>query len=376
MFSSLAFLALSASLIAGCGGGGGSTAPATGTTPPPAAKGAISGTAVKGPVNGATVVAYAINGGAMGSQIATATTDSQGNFSLSMGSYAGPVMLQMSGGTYTDEATGTNMPMMSGDVMTAVLPAMSAGSTVSNIQMTPLTSMAQTMAQHLSGGMTDANIATANTAVGRYFMVSDILHIQPMNPLTSGSGNASNQDAINYGMVMAAMSQFARNQGMSSSSAMVTDMMDDAMDGIMDGRMPGGPVMMGGMGVSTMMPGTAGTTGLAKAMATFLTSAQNRSGVATATVQALMNQLNGSNGQMMGGGTVPVVNATLSGKVFNGPMSQAMVTAYALNGGSRGAQIASTATDAQGAFTMSLGSYTGPVMLASTMPPAIAWARA
>jgi hypothetical protein len=203
--------------------------------------------------------------------------------------------------------------------------------------------------------------------VGKYFMVSDILHVQPMNPLTSGSGNASNQDAINYGMVMAAMSQFARNQGMSSSSAMVTDMMDDAMDGVMDGRMSGSPVMMGGMGMSTMMPTSAGTTGLATAMAAFMTSAQNRSGVAAATVQTLMNQLSGSNGQMMGsGGTGSVVNGTVSGKVFNGPMSQAMVTAYALNGGSRGAQIASTATDTQGAFSMSLGSYTGPVMMQVT----------
>ncbi len=68
-------------------------------------------------------------------------------------------------------------------------------------------------------------------------MVSDILHIQPMNPLVAGSGSAASQDAINYGMAMAAMSQYAKGQGMSASSAIVTAMMNDASDGMMDGRM-------------------------------------------------------------------------------------------------------------------------------------------
>jgi len=351
--------------LAGCGGGGGSGSGSTGTggTPPPPVSGTVSGTAVKGPVSGATVTAYAISGGAMGTKIASASTDAQGNFSLAMGAYTGPVMLQLTGGSYADEASGNSMSMMSGDVMTAVLPAMTAGATVSGIQLTPLTSMAQSMAQRLSGGMTDANIATANTAMDRYFMVTDILHNAPMNPLVSGSGNAATQDAINYGMTLAAMSQQARSQGMSSSSAMVTAMMNDASDSIMDGRMSGGAVMMGGMGMSMAMPATAGTSGMASAMSIFMASAQNRSGVTVATMQQLMNQLNASNGRMMSNGTGSAVNGTMSGMVFNGAMSQGTVTAYAVNNGTMGAQIASTAADAKGAFTMSLGTYSGPVML-------------
>jgi hypothetical protein len=223
--------------------------------------------------------------------------------------------------------------------------------------------MAQSMAQRLAGGMSDANITDANTNVGKYFMVTDILHNVPMNPLTAGSGNAATQDAINYGMTLAAMSQQARAQGMSSSSAMVTAMMNDASDSVMDGRMSGGGVMMGGMGTGTMMPTNAGTSGMASAMSTFMASAQNRSGVTAATMQQLMNQLNASNGQMMGGGTGSAVNGTMSGRVFNGAMSQGTVTAYAVNSGTMGAQIASTAMDTQGAFTMSLGAYAGPVML-------------
>ena len=353
------FLVSASLALAACGGGGGSGA----GTPPPPLSGAVSGTAVKGPVSSATVTAYGLSNGTMGAKITSSSTDAQGNFSLSMGSYTGPVMLQLTGGTYTDEASGGSMPMLSGDAMTAVLPTMAAGATLSGIQLTPLTSMAQAMAQRLSGGMTDANIATANSAVDRYFMVTDILHNAPMNSIQSGSENAASQDAINSGMALAAMSQLAKGQGMNSSSAMVTAMINDASDGIMDGRMDGSAVMMGGMGTGVSMPATAGTIGLASAMSAFMASAQNRSGVAAPTLQTLMNQLNGSNGQMMGNGTGSVVNGTMSGKVFNGPMSQATVTAYAVNNGTMGGQIASTVTDAQGAFTMSLGTYAGPVML-------------
>ena len=360
--AALGFLVSTSLALAACGGGG-SGSGGTSSPPPPPVSGIVSGTAVKGPVTGATVTAYAINIGTIGDKIVSASTDAQGNFSLSMGAYTGPVMLQMSGGTYSDEASGNSMTMMSGDVMTAVLPTMAAGATVSGIQVTPLTSMAQTMAQHLAGGMTDANIGTANTAVDHYFMVTDILHNAPMNPLVSGSGSAATQDTINYGMSLAAMSQLAASQGMSSSSAMVTAMMNDAADGIMDGKMAGSAVMMGGMGSSTMMPANTGTSGLASAMSTFMTSAQNHSGVAVATVQTLMNQLRGSNGQMMGSGTGSVVNGTMSGKIFNGTMSQGTVAAYAVNNGTMGGQIASAAADVQGSFTMSLGTYAGAVML-------------
>lgn len=347
--------------LAACGGGGSGSS----GTPPPPTQGTISGTAVKGPVSGGTVTAYAITNGTMGAQIGSATTDSSGNFTISIGTYTGPVMLQMTGGSYTDEATGTTMSMLSGDAITAVMQTVAAGSTTTGIQMTPLTAMAQTMAAHMTGGMSDANIATANTDVGTYFMVNDILHTMPMNPLVSGSGSGS-QDAINYGMAIAAMCELAQSVGMSSSSAMVTAMMNDAADGTFDGKMFGSPVMMGGMGMGMGMPTNAGTAGLGAAMLAFMNSAENKSGVTTTMMASLMNFLNGSTGSMMGSGGSPPVNGMMSGTAFYGAMSQGTVTAFAIAGGVKGAQIASTTMTAQGTFSMSIGAYTGPVMLQLT----------
>jgi hypothetical protein len=249
------------STLFGCGGGGGGTTPAIGG-------GTMSGTAVKGPVAGATVTAYGITNGGMGTQITTGTTDSMGNFSVSIGAYSGPVMLQLSGGTYVDEATGATVPLAPGDAMTAVIPSVTSGETVTNI------------------------------------MVSDILRTEPMDGAISGSGNTATTDMKNYGIAIAAMSQYAQTIGMTDPAALITAMMNDASDGIMNGRMGSIQIAMGGMGGGmmgggTMMLSTAGTSGLATAISQFLNNASvNQSGLTTAGMQTLINALNASNGTL------------------------------------------------------------------------------
>ncbi len=285
----LIVLTISLASLAGCGNGDDEEGTIEGT---------ISGTAIKGPAANATITAFAINAeGTKGSQIGTGHTDGQGNFSVSVGNHSGPVMLQMAAGSYMDEATGVNMSMQQSDVMTCVIPSMSAGSAVGGIHITPLTSMAQMLAQGMSGNMTPANITSANTAVGNYFMVNDILHTQPMDPLMQGSGSGADQNMRDYGMAIAAMSQYAKDIGMPFSSGMVTAVMNDASDGHMNGMMGSSGIMMGGgMMGGTMMSSGAGTTGLANAMTEFIQSPMNKSGVSVQDIANLINKLNTSDG--------------------------------------------------------------------------------
>lgn len=357
--STLAALIGSSFFLLACGGGGG------GTTPP-ASSGTISGTVVKGPASGAAIVAFAIGNGTMGAQIGGGTTDSMGNFTFSIGDYSGPMMLQASGGTYTDEATHAPMTMQVADVMACAIPSVAAGATTTGIQITPLTSMAHARVHHMTGGITPANIAAANTAVGTYFSVRDILGTVPMNPMVAGSGSAATQDMRNYGMAIAAMSQYAKTIGMPASSGMVTAMMNDASDGVMDGKMGTASIPMGGgmMGGSMMQP-TAGTTGLATAMTTFVGSPMNESGVTVSDMQALIDQLSGSNGQLpgAGGGTT---TGLVNGAAMKGPVSRGTVAAYAIDNGMMGAQLGSAPTDVAGNFSVPLGTYAGPVMLQMT----------
>src|SRR3989339_1387533 len=88
--------------LGGCGSGGGTSSfsDSSGSTPDSAST--LQGAAVQGPVSGATVTAFAIENGAMGAQLGSATTDAQGNFTMPLSDYTGPVLLQMSGGSYTD----------------------------------------------------------------------------------------------------------------------------------------------------------------------------------------------------------------------------------------------------------------------------------
>jgi len=159
----------------------------------------------------------------------------------------------------------------------------------------------------MAGGMTDANITAANTAMGNYFTVSDILHIRPMNPLVAGSGIAVGitQDMKNYGLTIAAMSQSAKTLNMTVSSAFVTAMMSDASDGIMNGNMGSTQITMpmssgmgGGMNGMGNMAATAGTSGLVTAMTTFMGSATNLSGLTTADMTTLTTKLTNSKGQI------------------------------------------------------------------------------
>jgi hypothetical protein len=270
------------------GGGGGMTSTS------------VSGTVFNGPMTQATVTAFAIDNGMPGARIASVTTDPQGNFTMPLGNYSGAVMLQTSGGTYVDEATGTTMTMGAGDLMSAVMPAVASGTAASGVWLTAMTSMAQARAAGMAGGMTDINIAAANTAVGNYFSVGDILKTRPMDPTVAGPGTDASQDARNYGMSLAAMSQYAENLNMSVSSAMVTAMTSDAADGIMDGMRGRSPISMstgGMMGGGNMSP-TAGAGGLAAAMTTFMNSAVNASGMTAADMAALIQKLANCDGRI------------------------------------------------------------------------------
>lgn len=168
--------------------------------------------------------------------------------------------------------------------------------------MTPLTSMAQMMAQNMTGSMTIQNITAANNAISQYFNIDDILHTPPMNTAVNGSGFGASQYMKNYGMTIAAMSKYANMIEMTVSSGIVTAMMNDASDGYMNGMMGtseimmGGGMMGGGMMGGTMMSPDAGTSGLAAAMMQFIQSPMNKSGVTVEEMMVLIFKLDTSSG--------------------------------------------------------------------------------
>ncbi|MFO0754288.1 MAG: hypothetical protein U0411_13320 [Thermodesulfovibrionales bacterium] len=258
IFAFITALVAGISLVS-CGGGGGGTSGSTSSDT------VISGVVSKGPVNGATVNGYAIENGAKGRQMGTATTGQDGSFSMNMGSYSGPMLLEASGGSYMDEATGQNTPM--GSMMFRAAADNVSGSF--SMSLTPMTEMA---VQYMNGNYSSQMMSTANQVMGSVFGVSDIIGTKPKDVQTASKAGQENETY--YGLMLAAMSQFSSTtstdiptimQGMLDAMTTNNTQMLDYYTGMMSQSFTDfamGPQNMTGMTPSSGMMSTSGITGM------------------------------------------------------------------------------------------------------------------
>ena len=192
-------------ITAACGGGGG------GSTPPPASN-TVAGVAAAGIIKGGTVKVfgpYSSVSGADKKQIgATVQTSlTTGAYSVDLGSYTGPVIVEVSGGSYVDEATGATTSIPAGAPLRAV--AVSSTGSV-NVAVTPLTELAAKQAATLAGAgvkLTDTTINQANAQVSDLFKV-DIIATQPLDASAPLVGTQAQKD---YTLALAALSQLAND---------------------------------------------------------------------------------------------------------------------------------------------------------------------
>ncbi|MCJ0765844.1 hypothetical protein [Variovorax terrae] len=186
-----------AGLITACGGGDGLIAAAGngGAT-------TVTGAAVKGPVANATVTLYAVNSaGVRGASLGTASTDARGSYSLTV-PYKGDLLIEVTGGSYTDEASGATRPLT--DTMRVMTTSGSEGGTITGI-VTPLTTIAYSMAQRAGGGATVRNYGAALNSVGTQFQLGTV-NLATTLPSVTGTLNA-------YGQALRGVSQYVQNGG-------------------------------------------------------------------------------------------------------------------------------------------------------------------
>lgn len=128
----------------------------------------------------ATVTAYEVSAAgaklmcvpAAGGGCTTATTDSNGNYTITVSGYSGPVLLQATGGTYTDTVTGQTVSIPAALTLSVLEPAVTAGSAYTD-QLTPLTTMIanQAMSMMSQGQSATAALAAATMAIQSLFGV-------------------------------------------------------------------------------------------------------------------------------------------------------------------------------------------------------------
>lgn len=273
--------------LAGCGSGGGSNTQDN----PPGGITTITGRVVDGAIAGGIVSVYKINtNGTKGTQVGgPATTGTDGRYSVTA-SYEGPVVIECSGGSYKDWATGTTINLTSSNVLSAVIPNATGAVTA---QITPLTYMAAKKAlkdMATNGTNVSAAISTANSGIGSYFGNTDILSTSIIDPTVSNSAAGAGQTSINYTLILAGLSQYAETNGISNPFELVTALANDASDGTFDGKEGATQLSVGGTSLS---PSTA-TSGLSTAITSFQSSTENTSG---ATITSTITQdLNTSTG--------------------------------------------------------------------------------
>ncbi|RYY83007.1 MAG: hypothetical protein EOO24_39545 [Comamonadaceae bacterium] len=181
-----------AAFLVACGGSGNDDPTPTPTT-------AVSGTVVKGPVSGAEVCAYRATSSGKGQEIACVTSSATGSYSMEL-DYQGDVVIEASGGSYTDEATNTSKRLTT--PMQVVVRA--AGTSVVGM-VTPLTSVAYSVARNGSGGLTSTSFGTASAGVATSFQLTGV-NLATTAPVVTGTANA-------YGRILRAVSQFNANGG-------------------------------------------------------------------------------------------------------------------------------------------------------------------
>jgi hypothetical protein len=162
---------------------------------------ALTGAVVKGPVSGASVCAFAVDAGARGASLGPcATTAANGAYALSVTTDAAAVLLEASGGTYTDETTHAATTVPSGSLLRSFVPT-TAGA--SSAYLTPLTTLAVNAA--LAGNQLNAaGVAQSNTALLSSFRLDAALDLLRTAPVVDGTPNA-------YGLALQAISHMLSN---------------------------------------------------------------------------------------------------------------------------------------------------------------------
>jgi hypothetical protein len=178
--------------LAACGGDG---VPAVTST-------TLTGQVVKGPVGGSTVCVYGISGGvkATSTLVPCVTSDPTGNYSFGSISYTGDMIVEATGGTYKNEATGATTTLSA--PLKTILVAQGGATTG---MVTPLT----TIAVSLTPNLTSASFAqnAANVAAQAGLAATNILTTAP----TYGVNGTTATNA--YATALGAIAQYQATSG-------------------------------------------------------------------------------------------------------------------------------------------------------------------
>ncbi|MBI3893084.1 MAG: PKD domain-containing protein [Candidatus Wallbacteria bacterium] len=282
----LVTLAALAVTAAGCGGDGAGpvpeptpgSAPPSGSTPRTFSVRTVSGQATKGPfLPGSTARAFRIENGIRGATLGPAArVQAGGAFSISITdtAFTGDALVEAQG-TFVDEATGVTLDTAA-TPLRGIAFSLNIGASPANVQVTPLTEIAVTLAI-ARGGLTAANLRQALADVGAKFEIANPGVTAPSQPGRATRSSTSEPDR--YGLLLAGLSGEALNKGLPVLT-LVAAMDADASDGRFDGTLGGQPILLtNGSGQTQIYSAASLTSELSSGIDRFLASPGNSTGL-------------------------------------------------------------------------------------------------
>ncbi len=213
----------------------------------------ISGVASKGIINGGLATAYAVNeDGTLGDELGSDLTDENGQYSIEIVGHNGPVLIEVTGGSYTDEATGATVDNAG---LRAVIPSVNENM---NVAVTPLTEIAVQIANSV---YTVDQVNNANASVAVLIGGADITETLPLD--INGDLSGATDEEKDYTMLLAAISQMVEDGSAADVYDAIATIKSDLAD---DGKLE---VLQNGTGTGNI---------LQDAIGNFVASPENNTG--------------------------------------------------------------------------------------------------
>ncbi len=210
----MAALLLAFGISCGGGGGGGSEVSMA------------SGTGFKGPVMDGDITVSGLAGNTLAglTELSTTTTDEEGQYMASLAGFEGNVLVELAGGTYVDEATGTEI----GNVLLRALVPDASGSV--SAMVTPFTEIAYRLWEARLGTPGELTISQANAIAANIAGTANILGTDPALVTDPEKAAAALQSQIEYGLAAAMLSQYAADNFSGDMNAAIAAIVADLLD--------------------------------------------------------------------------------------------------------------------------------------------------
>jgi hypothetical protein len=283
------------------------------------AQGSITGSVIKGPVSGATVTAFSVDGaGRRDAELGTTTTAQGGAFTVNVGDHAGPTLVCAASGTFVDEATG-GIVQLGAQSLCSLVDNQELGGATTDITLTPWTSLHAALTGCYLSAARESDFAAASSRAQlrlNDFLAAGVPGFQfrstgVLDP-TAGLAPSLTPEAW-HGLLIAGISESARQISIASDldvgvrvtgATLTTDLIRDIDDGncVFDGLAAGGVQLAQGnisLSANTLR---GAPQGLAQSLKRFVDGERNASGISSASLEGLTDALSVHVSEIFGGG--------------------------------------------------------------------------